>query len=102
MCRRVCVCLYACVCMYVISRVHAHRGCGHSSTNHFKWLLLLALSPAFSALGQYLIRLSLSFSGLRPPFPPLAACYAGQCGCACADCVAASPSRFPRTHSHLP
>lgn len=66
MCRRVCVyVLCKCVC---ISRVHAHRGCGHSSTNHSKWLLLLALSPVFSALSQYLIRLSLSSSSLWP-FP---------------------------------
>lgn len=35
-----------CVCVCVsILRIHAHRGCGHSSTNHSKWLLLLALSP---------------------------------------------------------
>lgn len=37
-----CVCVYVCVSML---RIHAHRGCGHSSTNHSKWLLLLALSP---------------------------------------------------------
>lgn len=66
MCVGVCV-FYVCVCVFVISRVHAHRGCGHSSTNHSKWLLLLALSPVFSALGQYLIRLPLSFSGLSAP-----------------------------------
>lgn len=84
MCVGVCV-FY--VCVFVISRVHAHRGCGHSSTNHSKWLLLLALSPVFSALGQYLIRLPLAF-------PPLAARSVEQCGRACADRVAAFPSRF--------
>lgn len=68
MCVSACVCVcFMCVC---ISRVHAHRGCGHSSTNHSKWLLLLALSPVFSALSQYLIRLSLSSSSLWP-FPRL-------------------------------
>lgn len=67
MCVSACVHVFMFVCVCVISRVHAHRGCGHSSTNHSKWLLLLALSP-ISALGQYLIRLSLSFSGLWP-FP---------------------------------
>lgn len=38
-----CVRVYVCV---SILRIHAHRGCGHSSTNHSKWLLLLALSPS--------------------------------------------------------